>query len=323
MKIPKPTVNFYKVLVGVGFSLLWASLMYRIWDQPSYLIFVLFYLGLGSVVLKWVIFEVIDRASLRLRLRRVKKELEESRARVEDARPGTVWTGDQPLVCNSMTKEGLQDELSEVKTQVSALARMVEEAMEMALGSLNNRNMSLARQVIEHDHELDLKQTTIRDYCMQVIASTCPKAEDLSMIMAVLGVVVDLERMGDYAEGIAKITLMLGNRPHLAAPREVNLMAEKGILMLRRSIEAFLTRDVEKARGIVKMDDEVDALHDRVFRDLIRLMIENPKLVTQATWLVWVSHNLERFGDRVTNICEWVFFSAGSEPVNPPTVAAK
>lgn len=323
MKIPKPTVNFYKVLIGVGFSLLWASLMYRIWDQPSYLIFVLFYLGLGSVVLKWIIFEVIDRITMRLRLRRVKRDLEESRARVEGAAPGKNWAGDQPLACNTMTKAGLDEELSELRKEVSALAKMVEEAMELALRSLNNRDMSLARQVIEHDRELDLKQTTIRDYCMQVIASTCPKAEDLSMIMAVLGIIVDLERMGDYAEGTAKITLMLGNQPHLVPPREINLMAEKGIIMLRASIEAFLNRDVEKAIALFKMDDEVDSLHDRVFRELIRLMVENPKLVTQATWLVWVSHNLERFADRVTNICEWIIFSADGDPVSPPPTTAK
>lgn len=315
-RAPRLNINLYKVITGVCFSLFWASVMYMVWEQPSYLTFVWFYLGLGSIVLKWVIFEFIDRIHMKLRLRTIGKEIEQSRTRVREATPDRHGAVSQPLAVNVMTCVGCEEEFKRIQQEVSSLARMVDIAFERAIGSLRNRDIKLARAVIDGDQEIDLKQSAIRDYCMQVIATTCPKAEDLGMIVAVLGIIIDLERMGDYAEGIAKIALMLGDQRLPALPDGFAAMALKGREMLRGSLESFLEKDVDKAVRVFKMDDQVDKLHGDIFRELVQSMIKDPKTITRAIWLVWVAHNLERFADRVTNICEWVVFNAGGEPVN-------
>lgn len=316
MKLPRLTVNLYKVVIGVGFSLLWASIMYIIWPQPSYVTFIWFYLGLGSIVLKWVIFEIIDRINMKLRLRGVKRELEESLTRANEVSADTRRFCERQTAVSNVSSIGLDVELKQLQEELLSMASMVEKATERAVESLMRKDMVLARGVIEEDPELDLKQIAVRDHCTRVIASSCPQANDLGFIVAALGISIDLERMGDYAEGIAKITLMIGNQPHLAPPLDITLMAQKGIEMLQGSLGSFLDRDVDKARRIFQTDDEVDKLHDVVFRELIQVMIENPELIAQANWLVWVAYDLERFADKVTDICEWVAFGAGSGMVD-------
>jgi phosphate transport system protein len=128
-------------------------------------------------------------------------------------------------------------------------------------------------------------------------------------MVAILGIVSELERMGDYAEGIAKITLMIGQEPQLKLPDEIDLMAKKTLQMLEGSLESFRDNDTKKAKFISNQDDEVDWLYDQAFRKLVLYMIEHPREITKVTWLVWVAHNLERFADRVTNINERVVFS--------------
>lgn len=301
-------MNFYKVVFGVGFSLLWARIMYIIWRQPSYTIFVGFYLGLGSILLKWVFFEIIDRLHMRLRLKTVAKELEESDMRIHEVRKDKYQAQERQVAANKVSGISLERGLKEVEDGVSSLANMVETAVKRSLEGLKRQDMELARQIIEDDRKVDEKEFAIREDCMRVIATSSPKADDLRRIVAVLGIVTELERMGDYAEGIANITLMIGEERSLELPMEVPLMASRGLEMLRGSMESFLERDVEKAKGVCQLDDEVDALYDRTFRELLVSMVQEPKGITQATRLVWVAHNLERFADRVTNICEWVVF---------------
>jgi phosphate transport system protein len=134
-------------------------------------------------------------------------------------------------------------------------------------------------------------------------------AGDLRIIMSVANVVTELERIGDHAEGIAKIVVMIGDEPPLKPIVDLPRMAEKTADMLRRSLEAFINHDTDAARKIATEDDEVDNLYNQVFRELLSFMAENPKTITRATRLIWVAHNLERSADRVTNICERVVFT--------------
>jgi phosphate transport system protein len=133
-------------------------------------------------------------------------------------------------------------------------------------------------------------------------------ASDLRCIVAALNIIVDLERMGDHAEGIAKIVLMHEDVPLLKPLVDIPLMAEKAQDMLRRSLDAYVRRDADLARAIAEEDDEVDRLYEQVYSELISLMVEDPSRFDRATWLLWVAHNLERCADRVTNICERVVF---------------
>ncbi|MDP2719737.1 MAG: phosphate signaling complex protein PhoU [Dehalococcoidia bacterium] len=290
------------------FSLGWARVMYFIWPQPSFLTFLWFYLAIGGIVLKWVIFEVLDRVNLKLRLRGVKRELDESRKRVWEASSNSYQLS-CPLEKNMEGSPDTGDELKKLQGQVLNMAAMVARAIGSSIESLKTRDLKIARALIEGDRKIDQAQSAIRDSCIQIIAKSCPQAGDLHMIAAVLGIITEFERMGDYAEGIAKLVLMIGERPHMALPGGVVLMAQKGIEMLNGSMKSFMGNDVTGAVRISEMDGEVDTLHDQVFRELILIMVKSPAMVTQATWLLWVAHHLERFGDRVTNVCEWIVFS--------------
>jgi phosphate transport system protein len=148
---------------------------------------------------------------------------------------------------------------------------------------------------------------------MQLIRTGHPEEKDLRKIVAMLSIVTELERMGDYAEGIAKITLMIGKEPDLKSPAELHNMATRAIEMLEGSLEAFGENNAEKAKLISNRDEQVDKLYDQTFRKLVLFMIGHPKDITKVTWLVWAAHNMERFADRVTNICERVVFSVSGE----------
>ena len=140
-------------------------------------------------------------------------------------------------------------------------------------------------------------------------------ASDLRSIIAILNIVVDLERIGDYAAGIAKITLMHEDKPVLKRLIDIPRMADLARDMLRRALDALVLLDVDAARAIANDDDVVDALYDQVYRELLTYMIADPAAIDRATWLLWVGHNLERIADRVTNICERVIYKATGEMV--------
>jgi phosphate transport system protein len=133
-------------------------------------------------------------------------------------------------------------------------------------------------------------------------------ASDLRAIICVLNIITEIERIGDYAEGTAKIVIMIGDEPSLKPLIDIPRMAEKANDMLHRSLDALINKDADVAKQIVSEDDEVDNLYDQVFRELLTFMAEDPKTITRATRLIWVAHNLERSADRVTNICERVVY---------------
>ena len=176
--------------------------------------------------------------------------------------------------------------------------------------ALKNRDMELAQQVIAGDKDINQKRFDIEEQCVELIATQQPMAVDLRVIIAILNIVIVLDRIGDHAEGIAKITIMIGDDPPIKPLIDLPRMAEKTCQMLREAMDSFIRRDVALAKKICDDDDEVDALYEQVFRELLLIMAENPKTIKEATRLIWVAHNLERSADRITNICERVVFVA-------------
>ncbi len=207
-----------------------------------------------------------------------------------------------------MPRESFERHLHELQDEVLVLGSMVEKAVYRSMEALKNRDLELAKQVIADDSLIDRKRFDIEEKCVELIVTQQPVASDLRIIIAVLNIIVDLERIADHADGVAKITLMIGDEPPLKPLIDLPRMAQKTGDMLRRSLDAFINRNAEAARQISNEDDEIDALYDQVFRELLTFMAEDPKTITRATRLIWVAHNLERSADRVTNICERVVF---------------
>ncbi|HLF72167.1 MAG TPA: phosphate signaling complex protein PhoU [Dehalococcoidia bacterium] len=207
-----------------------------------------------------------------------------------------------------MTRTAFERQLDEIQEDMLVMASMVERAIDRSIDALKNRDIELARAVIVEDSEINRKRYETEERCLELLATQQPLASDLRTIVAVLHIIVDLERMGDHAEGIAKIAIMLADEPPLKPYIDIPRMAEIGGRMLRQSIEAFKHRDVELARRICDADDEVDNLYDQVYRELLLYMLNDPKTIERATHVTWVAHNLERIADRVTNICERVVY---------------
>jgi phosphate transport system protein len=205
-------------------------------------------------------------------------------------------------------RESFERHLHELQDDVLIMGSMVEKALERSMEALKNRNLDLAHQVVQDDARINQKRFDIEEKCVELIATQQPMASDLRVIIAVLNIIVDLERIADHAEGNAKIEIMIGEEPPLKPLIDLPRMNQKTIEMLRQSLDSFCNRDAGAARKICDEDDEIDQLYDQVFRELLTFMAENPKNITKATRLIWVAHNLERSADRVTNICERVVY---------------
>jgi len=206
------------------------------------------------------------------------------------------------------TRTAFHKRLREIQDDILAMGSMVSKAILRSIEALKNRDLDLAHQIIADDKKINGKRFEIEEKCVELIATQQPMASDLRIILAVLNIISEAERIGDYAEGIAKIAIMIGDEPPLKPLIDIPRMAEKTVDMLRRSLDAFVSRDAEAAKKISTEDDMVDQLYDQVFRELLTFMVEDPKTITRATRLIWVAHNLERSADRVTNICERVVF---------------
>jgi phosphate transport system protein len=207
-----------------------------------------------------------------------------------------------------MPRESYQRNLRELQDEVLVLGSMIEKALERSMKALKERDLNLARTVLDEDRNVNKKRFEIEEKSLDIISCQAPMASDLRILLAILFIVQDLERMGDHAAGNAKVVIMIGNEPPLKPLIDLPRMNEKVIDMLHRSLNAFIIHDAEAARKIVPEDDEIDHLYDQVFRELLTFMMEDPRTITRATRLMWVGHNLERTGDRVTNICERVVF---------------
>jgi phosphate transport system protein len=175
--------------------------------------------------------------------------------------------------------------------------------------------MEGARQLIVQDRIINEKRYGIEADCLVAIATQQPMASDLRVLAAILDIAGELERIGDYAKGIAKINLMMGDAPLIKPLVDVPRMAQKARDMLHRALDAFVERDTELARSIPAEDDEVDDLYNQVYRELITYILADPSITEHANYLLWTAHNLERAADRVTNICERVIFTVTGEQV--------
>jgi phosphate transport system protein len=207
-----------------------------------------------------------------------------------------------------MTREVFHQELQTVQDSLLVMASMVEKAIQRSVYALKMRDLKLAQDVIDDDFKINQQRFGIEEQCLLLIARQQPIASDLRIIAAVLNIITDLERMGDHAEGIAKITIMIGDEPPLKPLVDIPRMDEMGRSMLRRSMDAFVKRDAETARTLAEEDDAIDQLYEQIYRELLTFMMADPGTINRATHLLWVAHNLERIADRVTNICERVIF---------------
>jgi phosphate transport system protein len=209
-----------------------------------------------------------------------------------------------------MTREHYSQELADLRASVVAMASMTNKAIDNAVTALARRDVRLAEQVVAADGAINEHRWRTEEQALLVIATQAPMARDLRMIAAVIHIVTDLERMADHAAGIAKIALQTADRPPLKPLVDIPRMSEIARTMLHDAITAFIEEDQAAARAIVARDDEVDALYDQIYRELLTFMLADPTTIDQATHLLWAAHNLERIADRVTNICERVVFAA-------------
>ena len=210
-------------------------------------------------------------------------------------------------------RETLDRALQELRDEIIVLGSMVEEAVRAAVDALKKRDLLASEYIYEADENINKKHFEIEDRCITLIATQQPMAKDLRLLAAVIEISTELERMGDYAKGIAKINILLGTEPLVKPLIDIPRMADLGLDMLRRSLEAFVAVDADAAREIPKEDDEIDALYNQVYRELVTYMIADTSTIDRANFLLWAAHNLERLADRVTNICERTIYMATGE----------
>ena len=221
-----------------------------------------------------------------------------------------------------MPRETLDRELQRLQDEMLAMAAAVENAITESVETLKQRDMEGSRRLIAQDRLINEKRFALEADALVIVATQQPMASDLRILAAILFIVNELERIGDYAKGIAKVNLMIGPGPLLKPLIDIPRMAEKARSMLHRSLEAFVRRDVALARAIPAEDDEVDALFDQVNRELLTYILADPRVIKQANHLLWAAHNLERAADRVTNLCERVIFTVTGELVELETKAS-
>jgi len=214
-----------------------------------------------------------------------------------------------------MPRETFDEQLTRTRDDLLSMGSLTEGAIGKAVKALIDRDVTLAQRVIDDDEQINQMLRSIQEDCEVLIATQQPMATDLRFILAMYNIANELERIGDYAEGIARLAIWLADEPPLKPYIDVPRMTEKGCELLRGQLQAFVNRDVGAARALARGDDEIDALYDQVYRELLLFMVEDPRTITRATHLLWVSHNLERIGDRTTNLGEQVVYMVTGQVV--------
>ena len=217
----------------------------------------------------------------------------------------------------------LDEGLDKLRHDLRRLGSLVDLAIERSVGGLAKLDATTARSVITSDREINELRFAIEDQAVGLIAMQQPIAGDLRFIIASLMVASELERIGDYCVGIARITLRHDGRPLLKPLVDIPRMGQLVRAGLRQAIDALLTKNARLAETIAANDDDIDQLYDQVYRELLTYMLNDPTTIDRATWLLWVAHNLERMGDRIQNICERAVYDATGvmrEFTNPETV---
>jgi phosphate transport system protein len=215
-----------------------------------------------------------------------------------------------------MPREHYDRQLRELQDDLLRLASHVESVVGRAVDSLKEQNVDEARRIIADDDAIDRAQYAIEDKALHLIARQAPIAADLRLISAVISIASELERMADYAEGIAEIVIRGANEPLLKPLVDIPRMAQIAQRMLRESLDAFVHRDAEAARRVGVADDEVDQLTTHIQNELLKLMVANPANSERALHLMFVAHNLERVADRATTIAERLIFLVTGQVVD-------
>jgi phosphate transport system protein len=219
-----------------------------------------------------------------------------------------------------MTRELLKNKIRQLEDEVLLLGTLVEQATRLSIEALKNKDVVLATKILKDDQLINDKRYAIENNVLITIATQQPTAHDLRLLAAILEVISELERMGDYGKGIGKITKRLANSDIAIPIQDLSQMAELVISMLHRSLTAFFREDYQTALVLPQEDDAVDTLYNKVFHELMETMTANPASIDTCSLLLWVAHNLERLGDRVTNICERTVFIATGELFEMDTI---
>jgi phosphate transport system protein len=209
-----------------------------------------------------------------------------------------------------MPREQFQRQIAALQDGVLEMGSMVERAIDRAMQALMDRDVTLARSVVDDDKDINAIGFHLQNACISLLAQQAPMAGDLRMIVSVTAIMSDLERMGDHAEGIARIVITMQDEPLVKPLIDLPIMAERAKDMLRNAVHTFIEQDVDAAYRVGDADDEVDRLYDQIYADLIQVMIGDPTTIEPSTHLLWVAHNLERIADRATNIAERTVYSA-------------
>lgn len=207
----------------------------------------------------------------------------------------------------------IQDHLTELQGKLNEMSELVVDAVNASIDSLMEKDVERAKQIKKEDKRINNIRWDIEENCIHLIATQQPMASDLRELIALLNIITELERIGDYAAGIAKLTIIIGDEERVKSLVDIPRMKEIAVDMIENSMKAYINRDAVSARMIHSQDDDIDDLYQQVYRELTSYMIEKPSNITQCTYLVWVAHNLERMGDRVTNICERIIYHATGE----------
>ena len=209
---------------------------------------------------------------------------------------------------SSRPRSLFDQQLIQIRDNILRMGELVDGAIARTLQALKNQDATLARQVIVDDTAINNLRFAVEEECLTTIATQQPAAGDLRVVITAINIVNDLERMADHATGIAKTVLRMGNEPLLKPLVDLPRMAEAARDMLRRGLDAFVNRDAAAARAVADSDDEIDHLYKAIFDELLGIMARDPASISRGTYLLWCAHNLERMGDRVTNIAERVIF---------------
>lgn len=214
-----------------------------------------------------------------------------------------------------MPRDTFERSLHQLQDDVLILGSVVEDALVESVDALKQQDIERSKQLIVGDRAINKKRFAIEADVLALIATQQPMASDLRVLASILEIATELERIGDYAKGIARINLLIGEEPLIKPLIDLPRMAQKARDMLHQSLEAFVSRDIELARRVAAGDEEVDALYNQVYRELLTFIMADPHTINQATHLLWVGHNIERAADRVTNICERVIFTVTGKMV--------
>lgn len=212
-----------------------------------------------------------------------------------------------------MARESFEDQLKHLQDDLLGMGDAVDRQLTRSIQALAQRDLAMAERVIAEDVQINSLQREIEEKALVLIATQQPLASDLRAIFSIATIANDLERMSDYAKGISKITLRMADQPLLKPLIDIPRMLEKDRYLLREQLRAFVARDATRAKELAAEDEELNRLYDQIYRELLTFMMEDPRTIGRATFLLWIAHNLERAGDRTTNIAERTVFLLTSE----------